>query len=184
MVNVTTDVTLRRCGNGCRRFRETCAAIFVDCLIHADEGTTFLRNLGNHSPNDRASHHRRSESSATPLKKKISNPLKFHWTGTFTTYSNARRQGVCAIRGSKHPDRTINEFDLWRTATNQRMLLICRLKEQMMYVTAILLKINCDAPEPPFWRENLWQTPVCMLMWIPFMSIRKHTMHVSTYFRN
>jgi len=50
-------------------------AIFVDCVIPADEGTTFLRNLGNHSQNDTASYHRRPESSATPLEK-VSNPLK------------------------------------------------------------------------------------------------------------
>jgi len=31
------------------------------------EGTTFLRNVGNHSYHDTASHDRRHESSATPL---------------------------------------------------------------------------------------------------------------------
>jgi len=38
---------------------------------------------------------------------------------------------------------------------NERMLLISRLKEQTRHVTAILLRLICDAPEPPFWHENL-----------------------------
>jgi len=56
----------------------SCSGSRLDCLTLKIKAPTMLRNVGNHSPHDRASHYVRLESWAAPLSElQISHPSHF-----------------------------------------------------------------------------------------------------------